>query len=142
MGRSLRESILLCDENFKSYKRNWKEKVTKMAYNTEYSLSVLDLGEGDLELEDVEQLLAESEAGGARALGLLYTAYTEGLTTSWYDHERDMRELSRSTPGVVYALYGRGEEDDDLWIKYFKDGKMQESRATIVFDPYDEEELQ
>lgn len=139
MAHSLKESILLCDENFKSYKRNWKEKVTKMAYNTEYSLSVLDLGEGDVELEDIEQLL--EEAGSPRAHGLLYAAYTEGLTTSWYDHELDMRELSRRTPGVVYALYGRGDEDDDLWIKYFKDGKMQECRATIVFDPYDEEEL-
>ncbi len=56
----------------------------------------------------------------------------------WYEHEKEMREFSKKYPEVVFTLHGEGEATDDLWIKYFKNGKMQTSKARIEYDSYDE----
>lgn len=50
----------------------------------------------------------------------------------WYDHEAAMKEVSLDYPGVLFELEGRGEERDDVWIKYFLDGKMQVCKATVT----------
>jgi hypothetical protein len=56
----------------------------------------------------------------------------------WYDHEADMREMSKVFPDAVFDLYGEGEETGDLWHKYFKNGKMQECIGVVEFALYDE----
>lgn len=59
----------------------------------------------------------------------------------WYDHEEHMREISIEYRDVLFVLEGEGEENTDIWIKYFKNGKMQDCRAKIVFDDFDESKL-
>ena len=60
----------------------------------------------------------------------------------WYDHEEDLKELSLKFPDVVFEVYGDGEESDDLWYKYFKNGRMQYCPCHFEFDPYDESKLE
>lgn len=59
----------------------------------------------------------------------------------WYDHETDMKEVSKEFPGVLFTLKGEGEAAGDLWLKYFKDGKIQRCHAKITFDEFDESKL-
>ena len=59
----------------------------------------------------------------------------------WYDHEDDMKRLSLKFPEVVFTLKGEGEESGDVWVKYFKNGKIQTSKAEIVLDPFDPKKL-
>lgn len=59
----------------------------------------------------------------------------------WYDHEKDMINVSKEYPELVFKLTGEGEEAGDLWHKYFKNGKKQVCEAKIVFDEFDESKL-
>jgi len=55
----------------------------------------------------------------------------------WYEHEENMRELSRINPEVIFTLKGEGEESGDIWAKYFHQGKMQHAQAQIKFEEFD-----
>lgn len=59
----------------------------------------------------------------------------------WYEHEEEMRSFSRKYPNVIFILSGAGEEQGDLWKKYFKNGKMQIALAKITYDEFDERRL-
>ena len=59
----------------------------------------------------------------------------------WYTHEQDMKELSKIYPETTFLLEGQGEESEDIWRKYFKNGKMQVCKAKIVFPAFDESKL-
>lgn len=61
--------------------------------------------------------------------GLIY--YDE---MKWYDHYKDMIELSKIFPELYFELEGRGEERDDIWCEYFHNGEGSHSEARIVFD--------
>ena len=60
---------------------------------------------------------------------------------AWYEHEDDMRQLSTRFPDMLFILSGKGEENEDIWVKYFKGGRMQVSYATIILDKFDERKL-
>lgn len=53
----------------------------------------------------------------------------------WYNWERDMTNLSKHFPEVEFVLYGEGEEREDTWRAFFKNGKCIYQRAHIYYDP-------
>ena len=59
----------------------------------------------------------------------------------WYDFKRDMKNFSLKYKDVLFKTYGEGEENGDIWYRYFKNGKMQECFAKVVFEVYDESKL-
>ena len=61
---------------------------------------------------------------------------------TWYDHEEDVKEFSKKHPEIIFELNGTGEESGDMWIKYFKNGKVQSCYAQITYEPYDENKLE
>lgn len=105
-----------------------------MGYETRY---YLDVREGDLQIDEI--LKTNSDF-----IGLDYAILEDGDccdSVKWYGHEADMRSLSEKYPNIVFVLHGEGEENDDVWYKYFKNGKMQSCYAKITFDEYDENKL-
>lgn len=62
--------------------------------------------------------------------------------SKWHDHEEEMLEMSKKIPEIVFCLHGEGEASEDLWYKYFKNGKIQHCRARIEYDDYDESMLE
>lgn len=62
---------------------------------------------------------------------------------TWYEHVNNMKELSLMYPDVLFKLSGEGEEQGDVWVKYFKNGKMQLCMAWLVLnDKFDESKLE
>jgi hypothetical protein len=52
----------------------------------------------------------------------------------WYDHDKDMISVSKKFNGVLFVLYGNGEEVGDIWKKYFYNGQTQVAMVKITFD--------
>ena len=103
-----------------------------MGYYTNYGLSVIE-GNDELIKEFVESLK-----------DITYALNEDGSCNNsckWYSHEKDLKDFSKKHPETLFLLEGEGEENGDLWKKYFKDGKMQVCQATITFEKYDESKL-
>lgn len=46
-------------------------------------------------------------------------------SAKWYDHEKAIIELSKEFPDFVFMLSGDGEEQGDVWKKYFHNGYVE-----------------
>ena len=103
-----------------------------MGYYTSHTLEVAN---GDDSL--IEQFIAECE-DAAYALDAAGECRQE---SKWYSCDKDLKAFSIKHPGVLFILKGVGEESDDIWIEYHKNGKVQACKAKIVFADFDENKL-
>lgn len=103
-----------------------------MGYYTNYELEV---SKGNDAL--VEELRNENE--NAEYAFNEFGSSNDGL--KWYSHEEDLKNFSCKHPSVLFTLKGEGEENGDIWIKYFLCGKMQKCNASISFEPFNEDLL-
>lgn len=55
----------------------------------------------------------------------------------WYSHQEDMIDLSKQFPEVLFTLSGEGEDREDNWIEYYRNGKVAISWGSIVYDDVD-----
>lgn len=108
-----------------------------MSYRTYYSLSVEDTPE-----EEQLALIAKLRGSCEDAE---YAFNSEGLPEddcSWYEHEGDLRAFSKLHPDKVFCLYGDGEDSNDQWYLYVKDGKAQLCAGEMIFPEYNPDKLE
>lgn len=72
-----------------------------MGYYTRYDVS--------LEPENASALAEVVEA-----CGVMSAAGDSSDSTKWYDHEKEMIEISKRYPNVLFTLHGEGEEAGDF----------------------------
>ena len=62
---------------------------------------------------------------------------------TWYSDRKDVQELSRRFPELLFTLFVEPCEDRDgtPWYYYFKGGKYQEAAPEITYPPFDPEKL-
>lgn len=107
-----------------------------MGYYTKYSASFTP------QTNEVVQHIEQWKRSDDYDEGTFYNAWVDQTDrTKWYDHDDFMKKLSKQFPNVVFILEGEGEGPEDIWKKYYKDGKVQVARAKITFDKYDEGKL-
>ncbi|OGM08869.1 hypothetical protein A2Z67_02570 [Candidatus Woesebacteria bacterium RBG_13_36_22] len=63
------------------------------------------------------------------------------LYTSWYDYEENMIAVSKKHPNILMEVNGAGENNDDLWTAWFKNGKYYRTDAEIIYPVYDESKM-
>lgn len=51
----------------------------------------------------------------------------------WYECDKDILEVSINHPGILFTIYGDGEESGDMWYSYIYEGKIQKDPAEIRF---------
>lgn len=98
-----------------------------MGYFTEHTMEIV---KGDLGL--IEDLLEDCEEA-RYSIDAVGDCYQE---SKWYDHKKDLLEFSEKHPDAILKLSGEGEESRDLWVEYYKAGKMQLCKARISFDEF------
>lgn len=60
----------------------------------------------------------------------------------WYSWEKDMKDISKQFPDTTICLHGEGEDREDMWYAYFKNGKEAYYKAEITYPDYYESDLQ
>ncbi len=63
--------------------------------------------------------------------------YNDEEYVKWYKYQKDMLGLSRQFPDVLITVNGEGEDRDDLWIQYFKNGKCTKPSQAIITIKYE-----
>jgi hypothetical protein len=56
-------------------------------------------------------------------------------SAKWYSSEEDMKLLSSEFADILFTVYGDGEESDDLWVAYYKNGKGTEFMKPSIIYP-------
>lgn len=54
----------------------------------------------------------------------------------WYDWQKDIILVSTLFPNTEIRVEGVGEENEDVWRAFAKDGELFISRAELSFGPY------
>jgi len=59
----------------------------------------------------------------------------------WYERRHDMIKISLNHKDKIFRLEGKGEEDDDLWVEFYKNGEYRyfKSKIVIIHKEYDED---
>ena len=108
-----------------------------MGYDTAYSVEIENVPEKSMtQLYDrIEGFLEDIWEQNSTTLSGSY--YGRG-----YDWERDLIQVSSEFPEVFITVDGDGEESDDIWRAFIKDGAIQFAAARIVYDEYDPAKMQ
>ena len=114
-----------------------------MGYSTRYNLTWKPLNE--VPQYEVDDLVgAAIRAAKEKDSDFMYAIDDSGEsedTCKWYDHEKEVKSFSKKFPKVLFMLSGEGEESGDIWKKFFLNGKMQVTKARLVFDEFDASKL-
>lgn len=108
-----------------------------MGYYTNYTLDVYADALNSNEKELLEKSIRELNDGYPLAHYRLKFSFETG-EIKWYSHNTDMLGLSSKYPSVEFVLEGYGEEREDIWKKYYKNGKMKRVVPKLVW-PDDKE---
>ncbi len=116
-----------------------------MGYYTRYDLDITGHNMTDFEFNEYYSKVEEDLLKTFEEMDILDHAFNKIFEScnevKWYEHEEDMREVSKKFSPIMFILSGEGEDNLDSWRKYFLNGKMQECRAKIAYDSYDEKKL-
>lgn len=84
----------------------------------------------------MSNLKAEIEAMDAFEYLSSSELYIDGYANAkWYDWEEDMRILSSRFPEVTFTLHGSGEDSNDIWTCYFRNGNSSGNATEIRTSP-------
>ena len=109
-----------------------------MGYETAFSLDIAD--EGD---KDFNEMISEFRNVSKKIADAIdEDGYCNNDTSDWSDYDDRLKEFSKKYPDAVFILNGDGEEEDDEWFTYYKNGKLQHCPKRIEYDEYDENKLQ
>jgi len=105
-----------------------------MGYYTSYRLKIFEAERHQLNLFETKVVTwsPEIEEAYSNHPGVDYAVDNTGKTydqVKWYDYHDDMIAHSKKYPGLVFQLYGEGEESGDIWCEYFHNGKSVRHEA-------------
>lgn len=64
-----------------------------------------------------------------------------GSEAKWYDWEKDMIEISKKFPKMMFSLEGNGEEALDIWCDHFCNGQCNYREIQTYWEEFNPEEF-
>lgn len=105
-----------------------------MSYRTDFYISV---GEADKEtLSKISPIILGFDGEGFETDG---SGFFSGYDLRWDNQIIDMFILSKAYPSCLFTVQGYGENRDDIWVEYWKDGCCQAGIAELP--KFDESKL-
>jgi hypothetical protein len=52
-----------------------------------------------------------------------------------------MKKISLKFPNIIFTLRGEDQNNGNVWVKYFKEGKMHIAATTISFEKFNSKKL-
>ena len=108
-----------------------------MGYYTIFKLSAKDSEITD----DMKKELSTINSYYFDNMNLIDELVEGWFEAKWYDYVDNMKMLSLRFPTIVFILEGDGEENDDMWVAYFMNGKVQYEKAKITYNSFDPNKL-
>lgn len=131
---------------YSKFTLSWK---TPEGYNDEYREFVTECRKKKIKIpnkvsatvDKMTELEDALNSDNSCSYGHLFQMVNGSDQIKWYNHEDEMRAFSKKFPEILFILEVNGEEEGDLSIKYFKNGKMQRADAVITYAEFDESKL-
>lgn len=94
-----------------------------MGYYTHYSLTLEEGPSGQYAemLRDIDVILGCDDL-----------SRYEAVYDKWYGYEEDMERLSRKYPDITVRVNGDGEDSDDLWQSFWRNGRQFTERVSFA----------
>ena len=105
-----------------------------MGYYTNFNLTMLPEPDINFGTEIMKAIAAKIDNKDPNDISDYDAEWCLGDSLKWYDHDKDMIEVSKQFPDITFILDGEGEDNDDIWKAYYKNGEMEVIQARIVFD--------
>lgn len=113
-----------------------------MGYRTYYNLAITNSEQEPVSDEYSEKIIADLR--WEEHSDVWYAIGEDGNSqqdTTWNDIDTDMKTFSLKYPDNIFEISGQGDESDDLWSTYYKNGKMQHCSVEFIYPPFDETKL-
>lgn len=111
-----------------------------MGYHTLHELRVRKPGKDQTwsqeEIDELINALTEKEIMGYALTDVFQEiplCICGNEEVKWYDHDIDMIKISNQFPDYTFQLHGDGEEPDDVWFSYYKDGKHERCLGVVQY---------
>lgn len=106
-----------------------------MGYYTLYQLKMIRSSSEDKKGEFAE-MVKEMNEKYVLGIGMVSDTETDIFEAKWYHWEKDMTDMSKKYPDILFELSGDGEEQDDFWKARFLNGECEYSEAKMVYEPF------
>ena len=101
-----------------------------MGYYTIFKLSAKDSEITD----DMKKELSTINRDYFDNMNLIVELIEGWFEAKWYDYVDNMKMLSLKFPTIVFILEGDGEENEDIWVAYYMNVKVQHEKAKITYN--------
>jgi hypothetical protein len=104
-----------------------------MGYYTSYDLTI--------EISSSDEIMAEFREFSKDASCALMETGGNRESLKWHKDKEELCEFSKKYPEAIFILTGAGDDSDDHWRLYVKNGAYQKAKATIEYEDFDPRKL-
>ena len=104
-----------------------------MGYYTKYKIKAVDENGSFIKKKKFfnDLKLYNGEASWEKDSNNAFSLF-DGEETKWYEHDDDLLLASEQHPTTTFILSGEGEDNGDVWAKFYKNGVFLVWRPEII----------